>query len=193
MGKFLVSRFQGEVAFNSGEFRIVRGSPVWLHWLQEAIPTIELLPVEFTEDEEFLRVRAQLRLLRDGVKYGDERRPDSGKGLPEPGSSFPAPHEINGRKIPKGHPQGSTVDCWDLSPLFNAKLAEPDFRHLLRLPSERSEHSAHPGERARLSKLRPGKAVTKSHAVHGLRHSLLSFHPTGSVSCFAVTARRKPG
>ena len=35
------------------------------------------------------------------------------------------------REIPKGHPQGSTVDCGDLSPLFNAKLAEPDFRGLL--------------------------------------------------------------
>ncbi len=43
----------------------------WLHWLEEAIPTIELLPVEFTEDEEFLRVQTELRLLRDGAKYAD--------------------------------------------------------------------------------------------------------------------------
>ena len=41
----------------------------WLHWLQEAIPTIELLPPEFSEDEEFIRVQTQLRLLRDGVKF----------------------------------------------------------------------------------------------------------------------------
>jgi hypothetical protein len=45
----------------------------WLHWLQEAIPTIELLPPEFTEDDAYLRVQTQLRLLRDGVKY-----PESG-------------------------------------------------------------------------------------------------------------------
>ena len=37
----------------------------WLHWLQEAIPSIELLPEEFTEDEEFLQVQTELRLLRD--------------------------------------------------------------------------------------------------------------------------------
>jgi hypothetical protein len=41
----------------------------WLHWLQEAIPSIELLPVEFKEDEAYLRVQAELRMLRDGAKY----------------------------------------------------------------------------------------------------------------------------
>ena len=41
----------------------------WLHWLQEAIPSIELLPAEFKEDEAYLRVQAELRLLRDGAKY----------------------------------------------------------------------------------------------------------------------------
>lgn len=46
----------------------------WLHWLQEAIPTIELLPPEFSEDEEFLRVQTQLRLLRDGVKFPESKR-----------------------------------------------------------------------------------------------------------------------
>lgn len=45
----------------------------WLHWLQEAIPTIELLPPEFSEDEEFLRVQTQLRLLRDGVKFPESK------------------------------------------------------------------------------------------------------------------------
>ena len=38
----------------------------WLHWLQEAIPSIEHLPAEFSEDEEFLQVQTELRLLRDG-------------------------------------------------------------------------------------------------------------------------------
>ena len=33
-------------------------------------------------------------------------------------------------KSPKGHPQGSPLDCWDLSPLFSAKLAEPIFWRL---------------------------------------------------------------
>ena len=42
----------------------------------------------------------------------------------------PAPHETYCREIPKGHPKGSTVGCGDLSPLFNAMLAEPDFRGL---------------------------------------------------------------
>ena len=46
----------------------------WLHWLQQAIPTIELLPPEFSEDEEFLRVQTQLRLLRDGVKFPESKR-----------------------------------------------------------------------------------------------------------------------
>ena len=38
---------------------------VWLHWLHEAIPSIEHLPAEFSEDEEFLEVQTELRLLRD--------------------------------------------------------------------------------------------------------------------------------
>ena len=41
----------------------------WLHWLQNAIPSIDLMPVEFTEDEEYLRLQTELRLLRDGAKY----------------------------------------------------------------------------------------------------------------------------
>jgi hypothetical protein len=48
-------------------FELAEGTS-WLHWLEEAIPTIDLLPVEFTEDDEFLRVQAELRLLRDSVK-----------------------------------------------------------------------------------------------------------------------------
>ena len=41
----------------------------WLHWLQNAIPSLDLMPVEFTEDEEYLRLQTELRLLRDGAKY----------------------------------------------------------------------------------------------------------------------------
>lgn len=48
----------------------------WLHWLQEAIPSIELLPPEFEDDEEYLRVQTQLRLLRDGVKFPGPRSLD---------------------------------------------------------------------------------------------------------------------
>ncbi len=56
----------GEGADLPAEFN--EGS-TWLHWLQEAIPSIELLPVEFKEDEAYLRVQAELRLQRDGAKY----------------------------------------------------------------------------------------------------------------------------
>jgi hypothetical protein len=38
----------------------------WLHWLQEAIPTIATLPPEFHDDEAYFRLKAELRLLKEG-------------------------------------------------------------------------------------------------------------------------------
>ena len=52
----------------------------------------------------------------------------------------------------------------------------------LRTSSKRSERSAHPGRRGTAQQASPQESGDKSHAVHRLRHSLLSFHPMGSVS-----------
>ena len=50
------------------------------------------------------------------------------------------------------------LQCGDLSPLFNAKLAEQDFRGLENFVDANARPILEKG--ARLSKLRPGKAVT---------------------------------
>ncbi len=52
----------------------------WLHWLQESIPTIDLLPEEFTEDEEYLQVQTALRMLRDGAKFPSNESLDQPRG-----------------------------------------------------------------------------------------------------------------
>ena len=65
----------------------------WLHWLQEAIPSIELLPPEFEDDEEYLRVQTQLRLLRDGVKFPGTR------SLDDPKFSLDPPTQRNARTL----------------------------------------------------------------------------------------------
>lgn len=44
----------------------------WLHWLRDAMPSIELLPTEFSEDEEFLQVQTELRMLRDSFPAGSK-------------------------------------------------------------------------------------------------------------------------
>lgn len=55
---------------------------MWLHWLQNAIPTIEFLPSEFTDDEESLRVRAELRMLRDGLDAPHPESLDQPQAMP---------------------------------------------------------------------------------------------------------------
>ena len=97
-------------------------------------------------------------------------------------------------------PQGSTLDCWDLSPLLNTKLAEPentklaesDFRGLATF-IEAKRTFGPSWRRGTAQQASPRESGDKSHAVHGLRHPLLSFQPKGSFSCFAVTARRERG
>ena len=42
---------------------------LWLHWLENAIPTIELLPLEFSEHEDDVRIHAELRMMRDRVQF----------------------------------------------------------------------------------------------------------------------------
>ena len=82
---------------------------------------------------------------------------------------LPAPHETNCRIIPKGHPQGSTVDCGDLSPLFNAKLAEPDFGGLATF-IEAKRTFGPSWKRGTAQQASPRQSGDKSHAVQGLRH-----------------------
>jgi hypothetical protein len=44
----------------------------WKHWMEEAFPASEaLLPDILRVDEEFDRLNSELRLLRDGVKFGE--------------------------------------------------------------------------------------------------------------------------
>ena len=96
-------------------------------------------------------------------------------------STFPVSHETNSWEIPKGHPKGSALDCGDLSPLFHAKLAEPDFRGLATF-IEAKRKSDPILRRGTAQQASPRESGDKSHAVHRLRHPLLSFYPMGSIS-----------
>lgn len=42
---------------------------LWLHWLEHAIPSIELLPLEFSEYEDDVRIHTELRMMRDRVQF----------------------------------------------------------------------------------------------------------------------------
>jgi len=41
----------------------------WLHWIQNTIPPLNLLPEVLTVDEEYQRMNTELRLIRDGAKF----------------------------------------------------------------------------------------------------------------------------
>jgi hypothetical protein len=64
----------------------------WLHWLHNALPTPETLPHTLLEDEEYLRLRAQLRVAQ-------ESQPDRWSGTPVPPSftsvSLHAPTDLS--------------------------------------------------------------------------------------------------
>ncbi len=65
------------------------------------------------------------------------------------------------------------------------EAAEPDFRGSCYL--HRSERSAHPSSRrGTAQQASPRESGDKSHAVHGLRHPLFSFHPMRSVSLWLL-------
>jgi hypothetical protein len=50
----------------------------WKYWLEEEFPASEeLLPDVLRVDEEFDRLNTELRLLRDGVKFGDVDSPSA--------------------------------------------------------------------------------------------------------------------
>ncbi len=71
------------------------------------------------------------------------------------------------------------MDCGDLSPLFHAKLAEPDFRVLATfIETKQTFGPSWKGEKgARLSKLRLGKAVTSHTQSTGFATPCFPFIP----------------
>ena len=60
---------------------------LWLHWLEHAIPTIELLPLEFSEYEDDVRIHTELRMMRDRVQFSRSPSMD-GSLVHDAGSRF---------------------------------------------------------------------------------------------------------
>ena len=71
-------------------------------------------------------------------------------------------------------------DCGDLSPLFHAKLAEPDFGGVATFIEAKRKFGPIL-RRGTAQQASPRESGDKSHAVHRLRHPLLSFNPMDPV------------
>jgi hypothetical protein len=85
-----IGDMDGPVEFSAGT--------TWLHWLQDAIPTLALLPQEFHEDDAYLRIQGELRVMKDSTPEMAPRPPMPAAGtqktIPAPSAPEPPSAEV---------------------------------------------------------------------------------------------------